>query len=1493
MRTSNQTAASLLRRSGIAPPEPIPGLTQRPALALRPIQLSDSDEARSLLVQQRIIEPGYRPPELRLRNRFKSKRRRAELSDHSNWKFDEYEVAEALDTLLSSTPLPRSGTVQELLSHASPTSSLDGLYCKLHRKRGKRHPRFLRSKDTPNNTPMTWLDTATCEDRSDYVLLLCQARVAQSTLDRALGIALMGSSIDVIEVLLSYGAVASAFRYQIRERFRQDDVPLARLLLSAPKAMDTDAWRFCIDPGSERYPLGVLIVCVTHRSDISCTELILQALRSHDVLSTAVILAWAQPGEDLSGLCHAACQIVSALEDHAMRLDMLAMLADAGLVTDSLILRNELLRDVKLRHMPLISLLTDAGVNLNYQPDSALYWAVSHLDFEILGILMRGVITSRVSRALEIVPDETSAADILQLLSLLAPRSLSTKDLDPYLVRAVPKGSPNLVSVLISYGASVEHDRAAAIRSALRTVKLEILDVLLQQKCSSDVLLAAIPDAINIMPKRDRLNAVKALLQKGVPHQGLGFALQTLVSEEGDMDVDLIRVLLQYGAPVDGSSIGADSPVVVAARRGNLTVLRMLCKASPRCETLSEAVPIAYGAMAYCDEPVGLAMIRVLLENGASGAYVHQTLLAAVRHDHQLDSVRLLLEYGADANEAMGAPFAVALQNANFEMLQILCAKSAPSHLNLQTLLARAVEPSTFRMEVLDTLLGFTTSPAAALNSFLNTGGFEGNPNTVAILLCFLQHGLDVDIGDGWLFRFAVRDQHVALLRRLLSAKPSQASLSAAFDSTASVRGRSVQLLSMSLLLEQAESAEIGQSTALLREIEASVAGDMEGLKLLLLLVQLLRSKPESLSIHKACLAAASSCVSAKQRDRVLKHLILANGGVVGAAASKLLADSVANFPESPRLSEMLLERGIRPDLATLKRAIEVSPRHLFEILASTMNRPSSNNTRRALFAHARVTAAEPARRAWIYQCLLDADIPNDDLSQALIEHLETGNLGDLSVVKLLLQSGADVGYNRVEALRLAQSGKFVRAFQLMSQYVVDDTVATAAFNLARQLAVDHPGQRLNLYRRLLRPNVGILSIYNALLDSLKDVRQDLPVVQLLLARGADPNDDKARCFVLASTSGAEAKFRALSGRARLNTVLSALFANFSAEHDVARWFKICLEEQPHAGQALQDNLLFRCLRQYPNGTLLLKVLLEHGVSPSAMVTDDINGEPETCTALIWSLFAKPRIGNDAILAIVARGEGALPAYCTPKSKVSAAYGCLRDNTRYPVFKALYDSDSGSILSERTPESSFSGPASSASGGTCDSEQSSVPGGLDLRSAAMQLGNIDVFRLLDAGNSPDDGSLHTAAFYALPEFVEWLVRTHDPDLAIEEFDWLIPLAIVCEAKTPEWCYMANETSDLNTRRAETMQILAAKTDLSWRWKRKTVLHYALDFGAETTKSMIKALRFVQGPAGYEQHVYTGRDAKTYLPHEYVTNILTCSDEEKAILNACLSLHWRR
>ncbi|KAH7079383.1 hypothetical protein BKA63DRAFT_551738 [Paraphoma chrysanthemicola] len=1023
---------------------------------------------------------------------------------------------------------------------------------------------------------------------------------------------------------------------------------------------------------------------------------------------------------------HVKCVIVVldvlAREDVKYRHDFYTLLVDSELVSDCDNVRHELMADVKARHFPLVRLLVDAGVALDIEAHNAVAYVVSNMDLDMLEWFKDGTCHTPTANVLSLAPDSAPEEQLLRLVDLLQPRGVSGEPLDGLLVRAARQRQLKLAERLVGLHASVEFEAAGAIQAALRNVDFKMLNILLRGSYSEHILSAALPTAMTIESRTCRRWAVEELTRKGVLKQSLRTLLQSVVAEECEIDLALVASLLEHGTPVEGLGNDTSNAVLHAARRCHVEVLTMLCDAQPATKPLSKAVTVAFAAREACGYDAALRTLRLLLARGAAGTPVHETLLTAVKVDDRLDMS------------------------------------------SIERILYTAIDPQYYKPAALELVLSACRSAGAAIDAVWNSARLRGNPNLNTIVPCILKYGLNVNLRNGRVVCFAVQETNVDLLRCVLSSNPSVSSLTTAFKMATNIGARESAITSMQLLLESARLAEIGQSSDLFRQTLVASVGDSAGLKLLL------RHKA-NIDFDNGAAVQYAAIYGAIEKS-VTESLLDARDRELTEAEhmSQLLADSVANLPDHIQLPQLLIARGARASNATLNVAVRTSTCGLLEVLIDSENA----NTITELFAKARKLTMPSKRRYMVYEKLLSRGVSANEVSRALVESLTGDELDDLSLAKLLLEHGASVDYRNCAAFDRALCANSFTAVQLLSQYLLDDDAACTAFDLARSNPRLSSGW-----------NISATSAYGVLVSILEGERPNIDIVHMLLAKGADPNQEAARCFLLAAKDSAKLIFRALSKLANLSTVLRALTGYFRTEWAILLWLNICLEEQHDSATIEEHDLLYACLRKFPAGTGLLNVLLNRGLDPAAPMKIALakGWQPEQCTALIWALLAKEKIHNDVIITLLRRGgHKACPTHSTPRTGITAAFACALNKKRTPILKVLLILDRDGVIGSSTPASTLRYFGTDLESSVSDGEDR-LPIDLPLPTACMFLGNFDAYRALDCAQTPDDGTLHVAAMMALPRFVKWLLDFHDPNAKVEdEFGEMVPLAMVCTPK---------------------------------------------------------------------------------------------------------------
>jgi len=385
----------------LTPPLRLTRLTTPPSQGFFHQSSPNSEVAHNLLVQTRVTSPTYIPPESQKLHFLRSEKQKAAASDTLTWTFTKHEVAVAFDTLMDQLALPPAGVAQALLMKGR-LGSLGELWAHLGDATLEKRMKSKRLSVEFDAGEITWLDKAMEHDNVNYIHFLCQTQVSQEILDRAFGIALSKMSLRAMKLLLSFGAVASRYGEAINKQIKDRNLELVELLLSAPDSMDGATWKECLDGELSRAETGetlsisFLLLLLSNRPGLVSEYLLLSTIRLQNVQATAIVLAYATSNEIFFNIHHQACELASQCQNDNDRFMMFKLLSDSDLVGDSLPLREELVKDTRARHIPLVKLLVQAGVEV----DEALSWAISYVDSELIEILDCGNRSSSSTRIL-------------------------------------------------------------------------------------------------------------------------------------------------------------------------------------------------------------------------------------------------------------------------------------------------------------------------------------------------------------------------------------------------------------------------------------------------------------------------------------------------------------------------------------------------------------------------------------------------------------------------------------------------------------------------------------------------------------------------------------------------------------------------------------------------------------------------------------------------------------------------------------------------------------------------------------------------------------------------------------------------------------------------------------------------------------------------------------------------------------------------------------
>jgi hypothetical protein len=92
----------------------------------------------------------------------------------------------------------------------------------------------------------------------------------------------------------------------------------------------------------------------------------------------------------------------------------------------------------------------------------------------------------------------------------------------------------------------------------------------------------------------------------------------------------------------------------------------------------------------------------------------------------------------------------------------------------------------------------------------------------------------------------------------------------------------------------------------------------------------------------------------------------------------------------------------------------------------------------------------------------------------------------------------------------------------------------------------------------------------------------------LLLSKGADVDQEDARCLIIDAKAGNELMYQILRKNTSLIVFATALMWQFLDEHAVIHWFSLYLQEQENHVIIGKENLIYECMSAFPTDHKLL-----------------------------------------------------------------------------------------------------------------------------------------------------------------------------------------------------------------------------------------------------------------------------------------------------------------
>jgi hypothetical protein len=266
--------------------------------------------------------------------------------------------------------------------------------------------------------------------------------------------------------------------------------------------------------------------------------------------------------------------------------------------------------------------------------------------------------------------------------------------------------------------------------------------------------------------------------------------------------------------------------------------------------------------------------------------------------------------------------------------------------------------------------------------------------------------------------------------------------------------------------------------------------------------------------------------------------------------------------------------------------------------------------------------------------------------SKALVEAARR-DPANLDVPRTLLENGADVNFNKAEALRVAIKVGAVELLELLAVYPMSRESANTAFKAARK-AVLSWDDRAAVYRCFSNKPISQDNLNGALQQAVTAAAADTPadVVENLLENGADPNClNCSLVFTAWRKDNPEMTRELVMHGLDMDKFVPELFRQNMDANRICWWLRFCWGQNCSKENISDSRVLLSAIEQFPYTSDVVAILLEHGCDAGYRFRHQLQHgtSNENVTVLQWALERGHSSGNiisdEVILALLTDGQ--------------------------------------------------------------------------------------------------------------------------------------------------------------------------------------------------------------------------------------------------------------
>lgn len=749
--------------------------------------------------------------------------------------------------------------------------------------------------------------------------------------------------------------------------------------------------------------------------------------------------------------------------------------------------------------------------------------------------------------------------DLVELL-VMKPNPVAIEDVTAALEPAVNMESPELVGILVAYGAIVAERFNDFLRAVFKgRIDLVLLMVLSQKKPSPETLARGVEIAYQrraTLSLVDHYDLVNILLLAGAKGDDVA---STLISAVDNGDTEIAKLLLRSGADIQFKSSEA---LQIVVERLNMDLLSDF--AATQRKILPEATTKIMAKFPYSRNTAQHGQmiteaLEFLLELGAIGPGIDEAVIYMVEAKN-MNALQLLLRHHASLNYGNGAALKVAVEQEEFDILQLML-QNGDSTIQTRSHAFLTIFKTSRKLEARLILASFLLK-AGVLNqnieeAFLAVLSDEEMSQDLRLINLLSSSVEYKATGPDEYLELAVLKAQIDVVEAMIAKTPppTKAQLSKAIRTCMTIPHADARYEMLRLLLEAGADGdevtseflkvidgESGYSTFAYLFLDNAIPGpDVNhgnGMALLLaiknadtvLLQKLVRRSPSKHSIANAIQALGSASIPNDVKLELFRELLRGTKKCISANTQALASILDSYTPKTAdnfiALVKEILRVGVYLDKDVGKNlpALGVKTRSKEVVVSILAENPPPEAVRLALKELGNIKELEVlVELLGLLRTRIDKSW--HELNEELLRAVGFEQAG-LTYTKLLFSAGADVNYEDGKPLRLAINAKCLEQVKLCLQHEPSAATLHEAFGNVWRLE-DTNNIRLRYFEEILQTasKLGLIpqlqeTLAIALTRCIKMNNQGPNLLKLFLKYGASPAAREGEALCAAVKAG-------------------------------------------------------------------------------------------------------------------------------------------------------------------------------------------------------------------------------------------------------------------------------------------------------------------------------------------------------------------------------------